>query len=89
MYDTHRGIPLAAYDMDQNLIEPQLYRQRLQGALVEVHFCLTHYTIRERDTFTEEIDTIRVLRPPPPSLAPGKRKLPQKFESPTTRPRVA
>lgn len=90
MVDTHRGVPLAAYNSNQELIPPASYRACLQGAFIEIHFRMSHCAFKRKDTYAADIDTIRVLRAPPPPLnvIGAKRKLPSKFESPTTRRRL-
>lgn len=75
---THDIIPLPAYDVNGKLIRPQDYRHLLAGAVVEVHFTLTHWTIASRrgdppaDTYVADVQYMRVLVPAPPSL-PRKR----------------
>jgi hypothetical protein len=79
---THRVNYLEAFDASSNLIHPLKYRQNLQGALVQVHFRLTHWAFAERmgvaatDTFVSDIVSMQVLAPPsipkPPSTP--KRK---------------
>lgn len=83
MLDTHWAVPVAAYDTNQHLIEPGNYRRYLQGALAEIHFGLSHCGFKNNHTYTADIDTIRVLCPPPPSVnVATKRKLPSTFKSP-------
>lgn len=74
--------PLPAYDMHGHLIEPNFYQRRLEGALVEVHFTLTHWSIGKKgtaggtDIYTGDIEYIRVLAPPKPTLVtPRRRKI--------------
>ncbi|KAM6490060.1 hypothetical protein JOM56_014472 [Amanita muscaria] len=83
MVDTHRVNYLRAFDMHGNLIEPQDYRKHLQGALVQIHFTLTHWAIGGRsgdaptDIYTADICNMRVLSPPPSygmAVTPRKRK---------------
>ena len=86
MVDTHRVNYLEAYDMHGRLIEPSRYRSHLQGAIVQVHFTLTHWSIGERkrgevlmpacDTFAADIYSMRVLIPPQNHgpVTPRKRK---------------
>ncbi|KAG6370932.1 hypothetical protein JVT61DRAFT_10779 [Boletus reticuloceps] len=89
MLDTHRAVPISAYDVKEQLINPRCYRQHLQGCLAECHFKLSHCSFKLKDTYTADIETIRVLRPPPPAtMMRTKRKLPTKFESPNVKSQV-
>ena len=73
MVNTHCINYLEAYDMHR-LIEPSQYRRHLQGALVQIHFTLTHWSIGQKkrcevlvpacDTFAANIYSMRVLIPP-------------------------
>ena len=73
MVDTHRVNYLEAYDMHGRLIEPSRYRRHLQGAMVQMHFTLTHWSIDQKkkgqvlvpacDTFAADIYSMRVLIP--------------------------
>ncbi|KAI5982437.1 hypothetical protein EDD15DRAFT_2377846 [Pisolithus albus] len=81
---THRILPLPAYDLAGNLIRPAAYRRCLQGAIVKVHFTMSHWAIAKakRDVYGGEIQLIRVLVPPTtPTPASKKRKLPQRLDS--------
>ncbi|KIK17013.1 hypothetical protein PISMIDRAFT_685753 [Pisolithus microcarpus 441] len=42
---THRILPLPAYDLENYIIRPGSYRRVLQGAIMEVHFTLSHWAI--------------------------------------------
>ena len=72
--DTHRVIPIPAYEVEGGLMYPQYYRRQLQGALVEIHFTLSHWSIAAKpdqrhentDMYLVEVYSIRVLRPPLP-----------------------
>lgn len=75
---SHRILPLPAYDLAGDLIRPSAYRRSLQGAIVEVHFTLSHWGIAgaKRDVYGGVIQLIRVLVPPTPtSVTTRKRKL--------------
>ncbi|KAF9241615.1 hypothetical protein BU15DRAFT_31872, partial [Melanogaster broomeanus] len=61
MNSTHRAVPLPAYDIHDQLIPPTSYRQQLQGALVEIHFDLSHSAFKGKDTYTADIHSIRVI----------------------------
>ena len=71
---THRVNYLQVYDMHGKLVEPSRYCWHLQGALVQVHFTLTHWSIAAKtknglimpacDTFSADIYSMRVLSPP-------------------------
>ncbi|KAF8076842.1 hypothetical protein FPV67DRAFT_1445399 [Lyophyllum atratum] len=83
MVDTHNVIPLPAYDMHGALLWPIHYRAYLEGALVQVHFNLTHWSIGAKDsnpavdTYVADISNIRVLTPPVAKgpVTPRKRKV--------------
>ena len=87
--------PIPAYDMHGYLIPPNLYRSHLAGAVVELHFELTHWLMKGRngevscDTYAADIVVIRVLVLPKPMLVtPRKRKVFDKldpFASPSPR----
>lgn len=83
---THRVVPIPAYDMHGDLIDPRMYRSRLMGAVVSLQFTLTHWSIggRSKDTpdrakldvYVADLHHIRVLVPPKPSpVTPRKRKI--------------
>lgn len=83
MINTHRVNYLNAYDMHGRLIEPNNYRKFLKGALVQVHFTLTHWSINGKpprspcDIFAADIHSMRVLVPPVSygsPVTPRKRK---------------
>lgn len=77
--NTHRILPIPAYDLANDLLKPSTYRRYLQGALVEIHFSLTHWGIAgiKRDVYGGEIEIIRLLEPPLGSSSPDrKRKIP-------------
>ena len=84
----HHIRPIPAWDENRDFIKPDLYRQHLEEAIVEVHFTLTHWSIAGRrgdpgsDAFVGKIDTIHVLVPPQVMLrgVTKKRKLKQKLE---------
>ena len=83
MVDTHRVVPVPAYEFDGGLMYPTHYKRMLAKALVELHFALTHYTIAEKgnksggnDVYTPELYSIRVLKKPLPAIvSPRKRKV--------------
>jgi hypothetical protein len=68
MQNTHRPLPLPAYDAYGELISPECYQQNLQGATVKVHFTMTHsitgQNTQRSDTYTADIQSICVLIPP-------------------------
>lgn len=84
--------------MRGDLIDPPLYRSRLCGAIAEVHFELTHWSMRgknndpDRDTYTADVVAIRVLVPPKPTMVtPKKRRVLDRMdpmESPTKKSRT-
>ncbi|KAI5990489.1 hypothetical protein EDD15DRAFT_2198069 [Pisolithus albus] len=76
---THHLLPVPAYDLEGNLLKTSTYCRNLQGALVEIHFTLSHWGIAgvKRDIYRGEIELIQLLEPPPTSSAAvQKRKLP-------------
>jgi len=96
---THRVIPVPAYDLEGKLIDPCYYRRHLEGALAEVHFNLSHWSIAKqgvpgKDVYTADIVLIRVIAPPRATATPRtplKRKVSAFIHpdsSPTKRARV-
>lgn len=74
--ETHNVIPLPAFDEDHEHIAPEDYQRKLSGAVVEVHFALMHYLIKQekKSVFTAVVRQIVVLRAPPaPPVNPLKR----------------
>lgn len=77
--NSHRILLIPAYDLAGDLLKPSTYCRYLQGALVQIHFSLTHWGIAgiKRDVYGGEIETIRLLEPPLGSSSPDrKRKIP-------------
>ncbi|KAJ3572997.1 hypothetical protein NP233_g2710 [Leucocoprinus birnbaumii] len=71
--DTHRVMPLVAYDENEALILPQNTQLALAGSLVEITFSLRHYLMGKKneekfDCFSGQIEQIVVIRPPGPTL---------------------
>lgn len=66
----HRVVPVPVYNVKGDLIRPEAYQHSLDGAIVELHFNLTHWAIAGRkgslpsDQFIAEIKVIQVLVPP-------------------------
>ena len=95
MLTTHVVNPIPAYDMHGYLIPPNMYHNHLAGAIVELHFELTHWSMKGRngeascDTYAADIIAIHVLILPKPTLVtPRKRKVFDKldpFASPSPR----
>ncbi|KAI5989258.1 hypothetical protein EDD15DRAFT_2284432 [Pisolithus albus] len=79
---THRILPLPAYDLDDHLIRPGSYCRLLQGAIVEVHFTLSHWAIAaaKRDVYGADIERIRLLVPPTHTATAKKRRIPFRLE---------
>ena len=74
--ESHNVVPLLAFDEDHEHIAPEDYQRKLSGAVVEVHFALMHYLIKQekKSVFTAVVRQIVVLRPPPaPPVNPLKR----------------
>jgi hypothetical protein len=82
MLTTHHVNYIEAYDMHGRLIHPNDYRKHLQGAVVQMHFTLTHWSIGAKstgsacDTFVADIFSVRVLIPPQAygPVTPRKRR---------------
>ncbi|KAF7984151.1 hypothetical protein HWV62_16808 [Athelia sp. TMB] len=81
MKDTHNVNYLEAYDMHGRLIFPREYRTVLSGALAQIHFTLSHWSISGKgripsDVFAADVYSIRVLVPPKSrgGVTPRKRK---------------
>jgi len=64
---THLVCPLPAFDEDHTPLDPGEYQKKLRGAIVQVHFALMHYFIKQekKSVFTAVIREIVVLRSPP------------------------
>ncbi|KAI6012887.1 hypothetical protein BKA83DRAFT_4130694 [Pisolithus microcarpus] len=67
---THHIVPLPTYDLANDLIRPG-------GAIVEVHFTLSHWAIAttKHDVYGGDIDKIGLLVPPTWTLLTKKRKI--------------
>ncbi|KAG6370933.1 hypothetical protein JVT61DRAFT_10780 [Boletus reticuloceps] len=64
MKGSYRAIPIPAYDFQNNHIHPASYRNELRGALVEIHFTLSHFAFKNKDTLIADIQTLHVLHTP-------------------------
>ncbi|EMD37980.1 hypothetical protein CERSUDRAFT_72610 [Gelatoporia subvermispora B] len=83
--DTHRVVPIPIYDKEDMLVEPSRYRTVLQGAVVEVHFTIQHWSISKRgksegyafDAFSADVVSIKIVKAPPPPTpnTPRNRKI--------------
>ena len=65
---THNVCLLRAYDEEHNTIPPNHYQRKLCGAIVQIHFTLVHYFIRQAKrsvftTFTREMIVLHSLLP--------------------------
>ncbi|THU83030.1 hypothetical protein K435DRAFT_871717 [Dendrothele bispora CBS 962.96] len=88
--------PLPAYDCHSALIEPMMYRQRLEGAVVEIRFTLSHWPISAKgkeksasNAYRANIVDVLVLCPPPPTVVtPRKRKVSAYHPSSPTKKRA-
>jgi len=64
---THEAQPLPVYK-DNTYIEPRAVNNALKGALVEVHFCIQHYRIKNKDaaktsdSFSGQVQQIIILQ---------------------------
>ena len=100
---THKVVAVPAYDMNGDLIHPLFYRTRLSGAVAEIAFELSHWSMRSRgaepacDTFAADLVAVRILLPPKlVAVTPWSRKVVHKPEplaaptaGPSKRPRLA
>ncbi|KAI5988492.1 hypothetical protein F5J12DRAFT_898182 [Pisolithus orientalis] len=71
----HWVIPIPAYDLEGKLIDPCFYHCYLEGAVVELHFNLSHWSILRqgipgKDVYTADIVMMHVLVPPHASATP-------------------
>ncbi|KAJ6518278.1 hypothetical protein C8R47DRAFT_1232444 [Mycena vitilis] len=73
MITTHRVNPIAAYDINGDLIAPSQYSSALMGAVVRANFTLSHWNIAKdkRDSYSADIDSLRVVVPPKKGNAGG------------------
>ncbi|KAJ3912170.1 hypothetical protein F5877DRAFT_85109 [Lentinula edodes] len=72
--------PLSVYSEDERLIHSSMYQKKLENALVEVRFMLTHWGIRSsndgtgaKDVYNANIIDMMVLVPPPPPIASPRK----------------
>ncbi|KAJ3897642.1 hypothetical protein F5879DRAFT_995734 [Lentinula edodes] len=72
--------PLSVYSEDEQLIHSSMYQKKLENALVEVRFMLTHWGIRSsndgtgaKDVYNANIIDMMVLVPPPPPIASPRK----------------
>ena len=65
--DTHyiRAPPI--YDIPGQLVKPHMYFKRFRGALVVVHFNVTHYKWDTKNTFCMDLAHLHVLITPSPA----------------------
>jgi hypothetical protein len=81
LVSTHRPIELPAYDINGNVIHPNLCNTALAGAVARVTFTLNYWFIENNskdhtaNCFVADIKTIRVLiNPASQATSPKKRK---------------
>ena len=74
MIESHRVIPIPAYDVTSKLIIPAQYPRTLKDAVVIVHFSLKHWAIDSVDTYVADIVNMRVVIPPIVSEINSPRK---------------
>ncbi|KIK13779.1 hypothetical protein PISMIDRAFT_688404 [Pisolithus microcarpus 441] len=86
---THCILPLPAYDLENHIIRPGSYCRVLQGAIVEVHFTLSHWAIAavKRDVYGGDIERICLLVPPTHTATTKKRRIPFLLETDVTPPK--
>ena len=60
---THYICPLPAFDEHHTLLSPNDYQKKLCGAIVQVHFTLVHYFIKQekKSVFTAVVREIVIL----------------------------
>lgn len=46
--ETHCAMPIPAYNLRNDLIDPKDYQRELAGALVECYFTITHWNIQNK-----------------------------------------
>ncbi|PPQ82748.1 hypothetical protein CVT25_009302 [Psilocybe cyanescens] len=94
---SHQLCRLPLYDANENLdTKPETWESKLVGAMVEVTFSLKHYhmaansqCVKASDTFSAKVESVSILRPPPPVLrSPFKnlaspKKLPRTPQTPS------
>ncbi|KAJ3546842.1 hypothetical protein NM688_g5469 [Phlebia brevispora] len=77
---THIVNFLPAFDHNGILIEPTQYESQLSGAIVSLHFTISHWTIAGRsgsdasDTFVLDVKDISVIEPPAATSTGGKKR---------------
>lgn len=79
---THRPIPLPAYNVSGELIQPDRCRKELVGSIARITFTLKHWYIdnrkrenEQKNVFVADVQSIRILVEPPQSVtSPKKRK---------------
>ncbi|OCH87123.1 hypothetical protein OBBRIDRAFT_837650 [Obba rivulosa] len=97
MHDSHRVIPIPVYDKNDKLIPPSEYRAMLPGAIVEVHFTITHWHIKDRDakakghdnstdSFSADVYAMHIVKPAMPFNPSTPRKRKVSTRSPITSP---
>jgi hypothetical protein len=92
----HHVFPIPAYDLQGHLIPPIQYCNWLEGAVVELHFELNHWSIGgsdndpNSDTYSADMMQIWVLVPPKPSVVmPMKHKYFYQIDPLESQPRRA
>jgi hypothetical protein len=83
--ETHHIVLIPAYNLQGKLIKPDAYRCSLKGALVELYFNLSHWSMAAKkgtgsqgnDVFAADIQMIHVISPPRSTVGgtPRKRKI--------------
>ncbi|KAJ3555224.1 hypothetical protein NM688_g2695 [Phlebia brevispora] len=84
---THIVNFLPAFDHNGVLIEPTQYERQLSGAIVSLHFTISHWTIAGKsgsdasDTFVLDVEDISVIEPPAATSTGGKKRARQFVEN--------
>lgn len=61
---SHDVQQLDAYDVNNNIISPFDYEEKLAGAIARICFSIIHFSIKEKHVFSTRVKDITVLRPP-------------------------
>ncbi|PPQ90115.1 hypothetical protein CVT25_012279 [Psilocybe cyanescens] len=89
---SHQLCCLPLYNANENLdTKPETWERKLVGAMVEVTFSLKHYhmatnsqRIEASDTFSAKVESLSILRPPPPVLRSPFKNLASPKKPPRT-----
>ena len=74
MIDEFCVLPIPAYNMQSNLVQPTQYRRTLKDAVAAIRFTFKHWACNSSDTNVADIVNMRVLVPPKDVPTPRRRK---------------